>query len=50
MQADVEFSAHLGEVLWQQGQKAEARRVWEKAQQQDPDNKVLNETLKRFEQ
>lgn len=50
VQADVEFSAHLGEVLWQQGQKAEARRVWEKAQQQDPDNKVLNETLKRFEQ
>ena len=50
VQADVEFNAHLGEVLWQQGKKAEARQVWEKAKEQDPDNKVLNETLKRFKQ
>ncbi|HET8807173.1 MAG TPA: tetratricopeptide repeat protein [Methylophaga sp.] len=48
VQDDAEFNAHLGEVLWQQGNKSEARRVWEKAKQQDPDNKVLNETLNRL--
>ncbi len=47
-QGDAEFNAHLGEVLWQQGRKNEAREIWEKAKQQDADNKVLNETLKRF--
>lgn len=49
IQPDAEFTAHLGEVLWQQGKKKEAREVWEKAKQQDADNKVLKETLKRFE-
>lgn len=48
VQADAEFNAHLGEVLWQQGKKDQARKVWEKAKQQDADNKVLNETLQRF--
>ncbi len=48
VQGDAEFNAHLGEVLWQQGNKSEAKRVWEKAKQQDPDNKVLNETLNRL--
>jgi len=48
VQSDAEFNAHLGEVLWQQGKKNEAREIWEKAKQQDADNKVLNETLKRF--
>lgn len=48
VQGDAEFNAHLGEVLWQQGKKDEAREVWEQAKQQDADNKVLNETLKRF--
>ncbi|MDX1573267.1 MAG: tetratricopeptide repeat protein [Methylophaga sp.] len=48
VQPDAEFNAHLGEVLWQQGNKSEAKRVWEKAKQQDPDNKVLNETLNRL--
>lgn len=48
VQGDAEFGAHLGEVLWQQGKKDEASEVWEKAKQQDADNKVLNETLKRL--
>jgi tetratricopeptide (TPR) repeat protein len=48
VQGDAEFNAHLGEVLWQQGKKKEAREVWEKARQQDADNKVLNETLNRL--
>lgn len=50
VQPDVEFNAHLGEVLWQQGKKKEAKAVWEAAKAQNPDNKVLNETLKRFNQ
>ena len=48
VQDDVEFSAHLGEVLWQQGKKNEARKIWEDAKALDADNKVLKETLKRF--
>lgn len=48
VQPDAEFNAHLGEVLWQQGKKSEAKQVWQKAKQQDADNKVLNETLKRL--
>ncbi|MDT8311080.1 MAG: tetratricopeptide repeat protein [Methylophaga sp.] len=48
VQPDAEFNAHLGEVLWQQGKKKQAHEVWEKAKQQDADNKVLNETLNRL--
>ncbi len=44
--ADV--AAHLGEVLWQQGQRDEARRVWRAALEKDADNEVLNKTMKRF--
>ncbi|MCX4189606.1 tetratricopeptide repeat protein [Methylophaga sp. OBS3] len=50
VQPDAEFNAHLGEVLWQQGKKGEAQAVWQAAKEQDADNKVLNETLERFNQ
>jgi len=48
IQADVEFIAHLGEVLWQQGRQAEAKKVWQKGLQQTEDNDLLNETMQRF--
>lgn len=48
IQPDTEISAHLGEVLWVTGQRDEARRIWRKAAQEDPDNKVLKEVMQRF--
>jgi tetratricopeptide (TPR) repeat protein len=48
MTGDSEIGAHLGEVMWQQGDYEAARKVWEKASETSPDNTVLQETLKRF--
>jgi tetratricopeptide (TPR) repeat protein len=44
---DPEIAAHLGEVLWQRGQREEARKLWNDALKQHPDNDVLIETVKR---
>lgn len=45
---DGEIAAHLGEVLWQQGRRDEAREVWEAAREAGSDNPVLERTLQRF--
>ena len=45
---DPEVAAHLGEVLWTQGQRDEARALWEKARKAHPDNKPLQNTLQRL--
>jgi tetratricopeptide (TPR) repeat protein len=50
MTNDSEIGAHLGEVMWQQGDYEAARKVWERARELGPDNAVLQETLKRFNQ
>lgn len=44
---DPEVAAHLGEVLWAQGRQAEARRVWDKARREHPDNQPLRRTVER---
>lgn len=49
-QTDPEIAAHLGEVLWQQGKREEAIRTWEEALQTHPDNQVLLDTSRRFQQ
>jgi tetratricopeptide (TPR) repeat protein len=46
---DVEIAAHLGEVLWQSGQRDEARRVFNDAKGRDAGNDVLQETLSRLQ-
>src|SRR5260364_97721 len=48
VQPHAEIGAHLGEALWIQGQKEEARRIWRDAQRIEPDNAVLRETMRRF--
>ena len=48
-QHDAEIGAHLGEVLWVQGKHDEARRVWDEALKNHPDNEVLRKTVRRFE-
>ncbi|MGH8460662.1 MAG: tetratricopeptide repeat protein [Stenotrophobium sp.] len=46
---DPEVAAHLGEVMWQLGDKQDARAVWDKALKQAPDQPALLETIKRLD-
>lgn len=45
---DAEIAAHLGEVLWMTGEKNAAKEIWKQATKHNPDNDVLNETIKRL--
>lgn len=45
---DPEIAAHLGEVLWQLGQRERARAVWKEGLLLNAANETLRETLKRF--
>jgi tetratricopeptide (TPR) repeat protein len=45
---DAEIGAHLGEVLWVMGERAEAQRVWQEALKAGPDNETLQKTIKRL--
>ena len=45
---DAEIGAHLGEVLWQMGQRDEAKRVWDEALKTAPENETLLKTIKKF--
>ncbi len=47
-QTDPEIAAHLGEVLWQQGKHEEAKRTWEHALREHPQNEALINTTKKF--
>ena len=46
---DTEIGAHLGEALWQTGQRDAARQIWREAEQREPDNQVLRETQRRLQ-
>jgi tetratricopeptide (TPR) repeat protein len=46
---DVEIAAHLGEVLWALKQREQALNIWRQAQQQNPDNETLVNTLRRLD-
>lgn len=46
---DGEIGAHLGEVLWMLGERAEARRIWQEALKAGPENETLLKTLRRFQ-
>lgn len=45
---DPEIAAHLGEVLWKQGDKDGARKAWADGAKTNPDNEVLKAVVKRF--
>ena len=45
---DPEIAAHLGEVLWTLGNKAEARAVWSNALEVAPDDERLLDVIERF--
>ena len=45
---DGEIGAHLGEVLWMMGERAEAERIWDESLKNHPDNETLQKTVKRL--
>ena len=45
---DAEIAAHLGEVMWTQGERDAARRLWRDGLRLDPRNETLLKTLERF--
>jgi Flp pilus assembly protein TadD len=48
LRSDPEIAVHLGEVLWQKGQKADAQKLWREARAKDPKNDALRNTLARL--
>jgi tetratricopeptide (TPR) repeat protein len=45
---DAEIAAHLGEVLWVNGDRADAESIWRRALEGTPDNEVLLAIIKKF--
>ena len=45
---DPEIAAHLGEVLWVQGIKDEAKEIWQSSLKNNPGNETLISTMKKF--
>ncbi len=45
---DPEIAAHLGEVLWAQGNKEEAKKIWQAAMKANPENDALRAAIKKF--
>jgi Flp pilus assembly protein TadD len=50
LRSDPEIAVHLGEVLWQKGQKADAQKLWREVRAKDPKNDTLKNTLARLHQ
>ena len=48
VRSDPEIAVHLGEVLWQKGDKDEAQKLWRDARSKDPKNDALKSTLARL--
>ncbi|HEY1611057.1 MAG TPA: tetratricopeptide repeat protein [Paraburkholderia sp.] len=49
LQPNAEIGAHLGEVLWKNGDQSGALAAWREAKKLEPDNDTLMKTLKRFQ-
>ena len=47
--ANPEIAAHLGEVLWVRGDKAEARKIWRESLKENPGNEPLLTVMKKFD-
>jgi tetratricopeptide (TPR) repeat protein len=45
---DAEIASHLGEVLWQMGEKDEAISIWKAALERDPDNRFIQPVMQRL--
>ena len=49
LKPEADVAAHLGEVLWNQGDKDGARNLFREASQRESDNETLKETLQRLD-
>ena len=47
---DSEIAAHLGEVLWMTGAKQEAKLIWQKALEGEPESEYLLKIKQRFKE
>jgi tetratricopeptide (TPR) repeat protein len=45
---DPEIAAHLGEVLWVEGERDEAQRVWRDSLRAHPDSEELQKAIRKF--
>jgi tetratricopeptide (TPR) repeat protein len=48
LRPDADIAAHLGEVLWADGQQDKARKVWTDALKESSQNEALQNTIKRL--
>lgn len=48
LRRDPEIAVHLGEVLWQKGDRVAAQQLWREARAKDPHNDTLRTTLARL--
>ena len=46
--SDPEIAAHYGELLWATGEKKNARKIWQSALEEYPDNELLRDTIRRL--
>jgi tetratricopeptide (TPR) repeat protein len=49
LKPEADVAAHLGEVMWLQGDREAARNVWREAKRRESDNETLKETLQRLD-
>ncbi len=49
LKPEADVAAHLGEVMWRQGDRDAARNVWREASRRESDNETLKETLQRLD-
>jgi tetratricopeptide (TPR) repeat protein len=47
--ANPEIAAHLGEVLWVRGDKAEAKKIWQDSLKENSGNEQLQAVIKKFD-
>ncbi|HTN94809.1 MAG TPA: tetratricopeptide repeat protein [Gallionella sp.] len=47
--ANPEIAAHLGEVLWMRGDKAEAKKIWKESLKENFGNEQLLSVIKKFD-
>ena len=45
---DAEVAAHLGEVLWKQGEQGEAKAIWQDNLKKNPDSEALKSVIRKF--
>jgi tetratricopeptide (TPR) repeat protein len=48
LRPDGDIAAHLGEVLWADGQQDQARKLWTEALKDNAPNEALQNTIRRF--